>query len=97
MNNYPRPWLCGSGRHALGRVVRLGRHTKLELFRSSVYPERLDLGNVLCVVTGNVDDIRCDVCNSTRVWAIGGEALRDLLKSHDRMRGGGKQKTITGD
>jgi len=79
------PWVCSNKRckSHLGRVVRNGNGIRqLLLYRHPVDPGADDPAevDVLGVLEGHMDDIRCEICGAVRTWVPGEEALRQLLK-----------------
>jgi len=74
-----RAWMCPSGRHVLGQVLRNGSGIRqLLLYRHAVEEAQQEV-DVFAIVEGYVADVRCDLCGRVRTWVPGEEAIQQLL------------------
>lgn len=65
-------WRCKNG-HALGMARKTGRgHHQLILYRHAVdlSAEKPEQVEVIAVIRGQGIDIRCDICEEKRTWAV---------------------------
>lgn len=81
MANETKPWMCPSGKHVMGLVVRNGSGVRQLLLyrhamRESPKNEELD---VFAIVEGYVANVKCSLCGRVRTWVPGEEAIQQLL------------------
>jgi hypothetical protein len=87
-NQQMTAWRCNKG-HTLGMVQRDGHGIRqLILYRQAIAytadtPEDID---VIAILEGHAQDVRCSQCGSVRTWVPGQEAINKLLAEARRMR-----------
>ncbi len=79
-----KAWMCPSGKHVLGQVLRNGSGVRqLLLYRHAVSNKNKQEVDVMAIVEGYVANVKCDLCERVRTWVPGEEAIQKLLE-HER-------------
>ncbi len=63
-----RPWRCGTGKHVLGRVVRVNGVRRLHLEKAGGH-----------VITGHAY-VWCSACAAYREWHVGQDGMQEMLE-----------------
>ena len=83
--NALKPWVCRNDdcKAHLGRVVRNGNGIRQLLLYRHAVDSRAELPaevDVIGILEGQMNDVRCELCGAVRTWVPGREALLQLLK-----------------